>query len=516
MPQNNDVQRLQSAMKSAQAAGDQQAVQMFGNQIMQVLKHEKPITPPNPTEGMSQFDLARAGAGKGLTDVVRGVGQMTGIVSGDEVDAAKARDAPLMEHGAAKGGHFAGQLAGYAPVGLIPGANTLAGGSLIGGGIVFSQPVAEGDSRLKNAAIGALGGAAGSKIGNALNPKVSPKVAALMNEGITPTPGQIVGGGFRKFEEGMKSVPLLGDMIEGAEGRAVESFNEAAIKRVLKPIGGKFQGIGRNGLESASRQVSDFYEGILPRLKVAQDKQFISEMNNLAKVAADMPDGTKSQFYNLVKNKVVDKFTKGGRMSGHTMKEVESSLGEEASRYMRAVDPDQRRIGDGLREVQRQLRELVIRNNPGEKGLEKANAAFANLLRVENAGGRIGASEGVFTPAQLQSAVRQLDPSRRKKGFTHGNALMQDLSEAGKTVLSNKLPDSGTPFRLQALLAAINPMTYAGGAVGLAGYNPVSQKALAMALTQRPNAVRKAGAAISKNPYAAALLGPVAATEASN
>ena len=78
--------------------------------------------------------------------------------------------------------------------------------------------------------------------------------------------------------------------------------------------------------------------------------------------------------------------------------------------------------------------------------LRAANEAFANALRVEGGAGKIGSDQGVFTPDHLLSSVRQLDPSLRKGTFARGDALMQDLGDAGKAVLGNKVPDSGTPF----------------------------------------------------------------------
>ena len=75
----------------------------------------------------------------------------------------------------------------------------------------------------------------------------------------------------------------------------------------------------------------------------------------------------------------------------------------------------------------------------------------------------IYAEEGVFSPAQLQNAVRAMDKSKDKARFAEGKALMQDLSESGKTVLGSKVPDSGTPYRTMAGILA-------SGGAGLSGY----------------------------------------------
>ena len=71
------------------------------------------------------------------------------------------------------------------------------------------------------------------------------------------------------------------------------------------------------------------------------------------------------------------------------------------------------------------FRQMVQRANPTEaKSLAALNSAYSKFLRVENAAGRIGAKEGVFSPEQLTGAVRQMDPSLRHRAFARGNAPM--------------------------------------------------------------------------------------------
>ena len=74
-------------------------------------------------------------------------------------------------------------------------------------------------------------------VASMISPNVAPEVKTLMNEGITPTPGQILGGGAKRFEEGLSSVPVVGDFIKNAQLRAVEDLNKVAFDRALKPIG---------------------------------------------------------------------------------------------------------------------------------------------------------------------------------------------------------------------------------------------------------------------------------------
>lgn len=90
----------------------------------------------DPTEGMSTFDKAAAGAGKAVADTGRGLGQLLGLVSREDVAEARKRDAALMDTGAGMGGNIAGSLA----MALAPG------GALLGAGKVASK--APGAARL--------------------------------------------------------------------------------------------------------------------------------------------------------------------------------------------------------------------------------------------------------------------------------------------------------------------------------------------------------------------------------
>ena len=56
------------------------------------------------TQDMSGVDKFLSGAGKGMTDVARGVGQLTGLVSDEEIAESRARDKNLMDTGAGVAG----------------------------------------------------------------------------------------------------------------------------------------------------------------------------------------------------------------------------------------------------------------------------------------------------------------------------------------------------------------------------------------------------------------------------
>lgn len=115
----------------------------------------------NPTNGMTVGQLAGAGAGKSFVDTGRGVKQILGANNQAEIDESRQTDAPLMRTASGTLGNIGGAVAQAAPTMLIPGAATIAGSALTGAGLGAVQPVATGESRGENAAIGAVAGAAG-------------------------------------------------------------------------------------------------------------------------------------------------------------------------------------------------------------------------------------------------------------------------------------------------------------------------------------------------------------------
>jgi hypothetical protein len=161
-------------------------------------------------------------------------------------------------------------------------------------------------------------------------------------------------------------------------------------------------------------------------------------------------------------------------------------------------------LGDALKEVGSQLNALVTRSNPKYAAELKAiNTGYANFKRVQKAAGYLGADEGVFTPAQLQSAVKAADFSKDKARFAEGNAFMQDLSGAGKSMLSNKVPDSGTAGRLWlgggALASgALNPAIPMGLIGGAALYTPQAQNLMRGLVSSRPQSAQAVADALRK------------------
>jgi hypothetical protein len=395
---------------------------------------------------------------------------------------------------------------------------TIGKGAAVGGAIGALSPVT-GDSesfaaqKAKQVGIGAAGGGAASALGAGLSrvirPNTAPEVQQLINQGVTPTPGQILGNGFARFEEKLTSAPVLGGMITNAKRRSMDDFNRAAYARALDPIGQKAPAsVGRQGVEAVKDALGKAYDDILPKLLFKADQQFSDELANLTSMARSMPAPQAKQFEKIVREKLVSRLGPQGAMDGMALKGVESELNRIAKGYRGDASFDNRQLGDAVGELLTSVRSSLQRTNPQfADDLAKINQGYGNYALIRDAASKQGAADGIFTPAQLSAAVRAADKSAGKGKFATGKARLQDLSDPGKSVLGSKYPDSGTAGRgfavgsalgsvPAAVLAYQNPMlgaltlggTLLGGGAAMAPYTALGQRLAAGLLTKRPDA----------------------------
>jgi hypothetical protein len=425
-------------------------------------------------------------------------------------------------------GNIGGSVVATLPLTMAaPITNTYRGaagiGALTGAATGAATPVEGGndfwDDKAQQVGLGALTGGVASPVlrglGRIISPQVSSDVQTLMSRGVTPTPGQILGGGFARTEEKLSSIPFLGDMIKNAQQRGVQQFNAAAYNEALAPIGEKFSGkVGQEGIEQVANKIGAAYNEVLPRMQFKIDPQFHADVMNLSSMAQGLPEAQQKAFLNLLKTQIFNKVGPQGNMDGQALKGVQSELARVSKGYLGDPSFDNRQLGAAVSALRDAVDGNLMRVNSPDlaQKLANANQAWANFARIRAAGASQGAmnNEGVFTAGQLQNAVRSADKSVGKGATATGNALMQDLSGAGQRVLGSKYPDSGTAGRgLMALLApgsvaagmATAPtqtlMTLGGIGLGSLPYTQTGQRAAAALLTARPQFAKPVGKAVA-------------------
>lgn len=351
---------------------------------------------------------------------------------------------------------------------LAPAANALRSGAAAGGVAGLLAPVGSGEDfwrdKLIEAGLGTTVGAgvgvAGNAISNAIAGKfVRPVVKKLMGEGIELTPGQMAGGVARSIEDKAMSIPVVGDAIRLARQRGYETFNRAAWNRALDPIHEKMPAsvkMGREAAQYVSDRLDAAYGRILPNLRInslQNDTQFVSDFSRIIQDArASLPDAEFAHFEKLARAQLEQKLGPSGTTAdGELINGIDSMLGKEARGYRGDDSHDKRKLGEAIGDLQGAFRQMLERQNPTYRdALREVRHAYANYVRVGRAAASTGTAthEGIFSPAQLNQAVRAEDNSTRKLGYMRGRALLQDLSDAAQGVLPSKYPDSGTTGRL--------------------------------------------------------------------
>ena len=493
-----------------------------------------------PTEGMSTLDKARAGMGRSFAELARGGKMLTGQYSTGEYRKDRALDQSLLDDSAGSFGNFAGDVASFfAPgavlktAGMLPKLGPVGKvgeelmlpqnfmqGARAGAVAEAIQPTESMGNKPVDMARSAVVGGATAGAPSILRGSQDPVLQRLSKEGVTPTVGQMSGGWLRRLEEGMTSIPLLGDMVKGAQRRGVESVNTAAYNRALTPIGEKMpKGVeGREAVAYVEGKLSDKYNQLLPKLAATIDAQFLTDVNAIRAQAGTLTKEKESQFQKIINSQLMDRFKRasqgGNTMDGTMLTRTESDLGQLVRNYRSSSSADDRVMASLLSDVQGAFKQLILRANPQYgKELKPINEGWANFMRAEKAA---LTQDGIFTPAQLGRAVKSLDPSRNKGQYAKGDALMQQLSDDAQLFMGNTLPDSGTPFRAFAATGMtgaaglgggylVNPVTGVLAATAPFMYTPAGQRLMVQLAARRPQLLQDLGNVTAKaTPYVTA------------
>lgn len=395
----------------------------------------------------------------------------------------------------------------------LPQAATLAGrvgvGALGGAASGGLTPVSDGDftsEKLKQIAVGGVVGSALPVLTGGIARVVSPNASRnanlqlLRSEGVQPTVGQALGPTASRVEERLQSLPLMGDMIGKARQRANQTFEQATINRALRPIGQSLpEGVsGRDAIIYTETALKDQYDNVLNNIgAIVPDQQFNKNVANLQNIVNRlvMPKAEKAKFTAALSD-VQQSIDNNGVITSDAYKLLESSLGSDARKLAGSQNVYEGKIANSVKQLREELQSMLQRQAGQEaQNLKAVNEGWANFKRVQRAASALGAEEGNFTPAQFQNAVRALDKSKDKGAFARGSALGQDIGDAGRVVLGNRVPNSGTPERMLLNLGALGsgaispaiPIGLAGGA-GL--YLSPVQRALVNSIASRPQSAQ--------------------------
>lgn len=463
----------------------------------------------------------------GLGDVPIGAKQFATHLTGSDAEAGKQdlavkqREEEIQRRGgggimrgvgAATAGAPAMALGGAGAFGAIPAVAGGAVGGALSGAATPTVPKAgedywgaKGTEMATGAALGAGLSGGGRMLGAIFGPELGPDAVRMIESGVRLTPGQMQGGTLRRAEEAMKSVPILGSMIRGAEGRGVLGFNRAVINQALEPIGQSIPAgvTGRQAIAQARDHLNNAYNAVLPNLQMKLDMKTATQLDRtMVDAMRVLPEAQANQLRNILDARVMDLFRRRApnlTASGTDLKSADSQIRAIADRYRGSSDAAQRDFAGRLDDFRDQLRQVLIQQNPQNADLlKKIDYSYAMFKKPEQASVRRAGSGGVFTPNDLLNVVRQQDKTAGKSKFAQGDALMQDYAEIAQRILPGHIPDSGTPERLMWDAAILGTgggkfgfEQLAKGAAGMTAMMPYTRPGMAAANWQALSGPRR-------------------------
>jgi hypothetical protein len=261
--------------------------------------------------------------------------------------------------------------------------------------------------------------------------------------------------------------------------------------------------IGRDAVQEANNIIDRKYDEVLSKIKFSMTSDTYSDAVKAVNKAGLNPS-QRAEVVSKLDNIVLQNFRTSARIDGQTYKGIESDLRKEALSYKNSATKAERDIGDTLFDVLETMKKNLRRQNPEQtSALRRVDNAYGDIAVMRTAAANSGAANGVFTPKQYSTAVRQRDSSRNKTAFAAGQARGQELSDAALEKLGEDATQYQTGrqvvqgFGLGAALSS-PPAALAAVVAAPVLYSEGGLRAMQVLLRSRPDAVREVGKILEK------------------
>lgn len=477
----------------------EQAQQMMSSYVQQnnstsaqqAIRTPEPAS--NPTEGMTGYEKFMSGAGKSVADMGRGIKQLgaiagnkVGLVSDQtvqniqsDIDESKKLDAPLMNTKAGVAGNISGTIAttllpagGLAKAGGMTGAvgrtiinpQTYKAAAAVGAIQGALQPVASDESRVTNAAIGAAGGTVGLGLANAVGRLAKPvqvaidpvrkrAVQILKDAGVSLDAAQQTGS--KKLEQ-IKRFLSDNPVTQGGQAAAIDQQKKEFTGAVLNKAFGVTGDVADEATMASVRdQSSKLFNEALDGVSIRLSQSAKNQLGVLAQ-RSKRQLGENNQIVTTINDLLSQAQTNGGKIDGKFYHVLRQDLG--ALQSTPNVSPLATEMLNGLDNAFQQ-------SAGGAKAeqFKQARRLWRNMKIVESS---IDETGNISAP----KLANTFGTKRNRLAGTYGKGdssvvELAKLAKAGKAVLQDKYPNSGTASRAAAqvmLPAAI------GGGIGYA------------------------------------------------
>lgn len=147
----------------------------------------KPRMLSDPTAGASWIDRMLMGMGTAGTELSQGFRQLFNVGDqkklAEEIARSRKIDAPFKQGVAGTAGNIIGKVVPAVAASMVPGAGTVLGGAMIGGGMGLLEPSLSDAEAQKNVMFGGAGGAGATLVGRALPAVVGGLAAPFTRRG---------------------------------------------------------------------------------------------------------------------------------------------------------------------------------------------------------------------------------------------------------------------------------------------------------------------------------------------
>jgi hypothetical protein len=475
---------------TAQLQADQQA------QNTAAMSHTQQPAPSgfllhDPTEGMSTFDKALAGTGRGMYHTGASLGNLVGAVPDSTMADLKGIDAPLLNTGAGQAGNLIGEAAMTAPLG---GAGRLglealgargAAGNLAAGiaanrplmgaaggglqGLATSDPGSRLSDTTAGAATGGLLGSGNVLVDRLVNGlKRTDAAGRLINQGVSLTPGQMNPTGIYNNVESLAAhLPFgVGNMVEHARDVPEHQWQAMVIGHGAAPGAGPIKPSGdiHDMLQQAYDSYAPLYDQskgfpVSPAIVRTQGGNVpLSQAFQTASKAPGVPNSIKSSENEWLQDRLTQLpqmpgQPKGTFDSGDLLK-LRSDIRERGRNANLKTDSDSGHVANIANRAEDQVTQAINSQLPPQPlaALAAADSNYGNFKTVEKAVAASKDNLAGLTPQKLSQAVYG---NTQAPAYARGaGGDLRQMAQDGTETFQSLLPPTGKTVTGAGMLTA--------------------------------------------------------------
>jgi hypothetical protein len=408
----------------------------------------------SPTQGMSFGGKAAAGLGKSVVDTGRGVQQIAGYRTPEQVEEDRRIDAPLMRTGGGVLGNVSGQIAQTSiPLGRLGqvGSRAIPRGAVPyvsaagrGGAFSATQPVGVGESRAENTAQGAALGAGGQAVASGTK-ALSAGAASRMDAASKALALKADQMGIRLGVPQLSENPMVRTVasqlerlpFSGAGGRG--KSNQVAFNRqVSGEYGAQTDKITPDKFAAAKQDLQDTFETLSSRNDLVPDQSLGRNIADIQNEATRLGGSDTARMVSGWVDELFSKADANGVIPGKAYQSFDSRIGKviktggEPGLYLG-------RLRDAVRET------MDNSISAGDRAAwNKVRKQYAVLKTVEPLVAK--SADGNISPTLLMGRLTSGNANVSRMA-TGGAGKLGDLARIGQKYLKDA-PNSGTADRL--------------------------------------------------------------------